>query len=253
MDEKNMPLVSVVVPVYNAKCFVAQAIESVLSQTYSNIELILVDDCSNDGSRQVLEEYAKKDERVRLIINEKNKGTAETRNAGIQAAKGQYIALLDGDDTWHKEKIKKQAELLIAEKAEIAYCSFDLVDEDGKRIKSFLVPPITDYQEMLVKCHFSCSTIMVEASLLKAHPFRTEYYHEDYLLWTELLALNVKAVGDPEVLAYYRQLQGSRSHRKINSAIHRWKIYRGALKIPFFKSCMIFVQYAIGGLKKYYL
>lgn len=253
MSNNRQPLVSVVMPVYNAERFLRQAIESVLNQTYQNIELIMVDDCSKDRSVQIMSEYEAQDARVHVIRNEINKGVALVRNQGIRIAKGEYIALLDSDDVWECTKLEKQITLLLKEKASIAYCSVDFIDEQDKKMKSFIVPPTTDYREMLTRCYFICSAVVIEANLLKSHPFRSDYYHEDYLLWTELLALNAKAVGVTDVLASYRQIAGSRSHGKIKAAVNRWRIYRNALGMSFFQCSITFVRYAVGGIKKYYL
>lgn len=253
MNEMNQPMVSVVMPVYNAARFLKQAIDSVLSQTYQNIELILVDDCSTDDSMQIMRDYSNKDARIKLFCSRINQGVAKSRNIGVQAAKGEYIALLDSDDLWEKTKLEKQIKSMTESNAAISYCSVNLIDEHNRIIKPFIVPKTTNYNEMLVRCFFICSTVVIQANLLKAHPFRADYYHEDYLLWTELLALNVKAVGETEVLAYYRQLAGSRSHQKLIAAKNRWKIYRTALGMSFWQSGITFVKYAMWGIVKYYL
>lgn len=253
MNGTKLPLVSVVIPVYNAELFLTQAVDSVLGQTYGNIEIILVDDCSQDGSRQIMKAYADRDRRIHLLFNDKNRGVAQTRNIGIQAAAGEYIALLDSDDIWIKSKLEKQISLMQEKRADVGYGSMDLIDEDGKKIKTFFVPSTTNYQEMLTRCYFSCSTVVIRASLLKTHLFREDFYHEDYLLWLEMLALNVTAVGVSDVVAYYRQIRGSRSHGKMKAAINRWRIYRDALEMDLFKCIKIFIRYAIEGVKKYYL
>lgn len=251
--QDDMPLVSVVMPVYNSSRFLRQAIESVLAQTYQNIELIILDDCSTDNSLQIMREYEEQDTRVRVFAGEVNQGVARVRNCGIQQARGAYIALLDSDDVWFAEKLEWQIGLLLEKQADIAYGSVDFVDENNQKIKSFIVPPETDYDEMLVKCFICCSTAVIKAELLREHLFNPEYYHEDFLLWLELLALNTKAVGVSSVLACYRQMAGSRSNDKINAARHRWKIYRKALKMSFFQSCIAFVRYAFWGVMKYYV
>lgn len=250
-SNNEQPLVSVVMPVYNAERFLRQAIESVLMQTYENIELIMVDDCSQDGSLQIMSEYEARDNRVHVVKCEKNQGVAHARNCGIRRADGEYIALLDSDDVWYTEKLENQIRLLLKEKASIVYCSLVFIDEQGNRMKSFLVPEKTDYKEMLYKCYFSCSTVVVESKLLKEHLFRADYYHEDYLLWVELLKLNVKAVGEPTVLAGYRQIAGSRSNNKLNAAKHRWRIYRKALGMNLLQSSIVFAKYAFWGVVKY--
>lgn len=250
---ETTPLVSVVMPAYNASRFLRQAVDSVLAQTYANLELIIVDDCSTDDTLQIMQDYAARDSRVRIIAGETNQGVARVRNRGIQEARGAYIALLDSDDVWAETKLEKQLACVRETHADIVYCSFDLVDEQGVRLnKPFIVPVHTDYDSMLVRCVFTCSTILSDAKLLKAHPFRPEYYHEDFVLWMELLREPIKAVGLPDVLMHNRQVGGSRSNNKINAAIQRWKIYRQALHMGLLESAIAFVRYAFWGVVKYY-
>lgn len=246
-------LVSIIMPNYNGAKYLKESIESVLAQTYTNWELLIVDDCSTDDSVKIIEEYVQQDERVHLIVQKENKGVANTRNTGIANAKGKYIALLDSDDVWKSEKLEKQKTLMEKETALISYCSYDFIDECGKKIKkTFKVPPKTNFKKMLISSVISCSTGMFEAQLLKDHYFNDKYYHEDYVLWLELLKIPVKAVGVQEVLANYRLHSDSRSAQKINAAKERWKIYREVLRLSFFRSCFSFVGYSIRGVIKYY-
>lgn len=254
MSNQKQPLVSVVMPVYNTERFLRQAIDSVLNQTYQNIELIVVDDGSKDNSLQILTEYQKNDSRVCVIKQEPNLGVAHARNKGIQLAKGEFIALLDSDDIWEETKIDRQVSLLKKEDADIVYCSLDFIDENGIQIKRpFVVSNKTDYNRMLVKCEFTCSTIMSKAELLKAHPLRSDYYHEDFLLWMELMKLPIKAVGDHAILMHNRQSSQSRSNNKVVAAKHRWKIYREALGMNVYESSIAFVKYTFWGVMKYYI
>lgn len=108
LDFNEQPLVSVIMPCYNGERFIAEAIESVLGQTYQNWELIIINDGSTDNSEKIIKELLNKDNRIRYIKNNKNKGIPATRNVGIKASKGEYIALLDQDDFWMKEKLKIQ-------------------------------------------------------------------------------------------------------------------------------------------------
>ena len=114
MDTLKQPLITVVMPNYNGHRFVEQAIDSVLSQTYPNFELLIVDDCSKDDSLQLIQHKAQSDSRIRVIVLKKNAGVANARNVGIREAKGKYIALLDNDDLWTEDKLERQ--LTIAEK-----------------------------------------------------------------------------------------------------------------------------------------
>lgn len=249
----DFPMVSVVMPVYNASRFLEEAVSSVLNQTYQNLELIMVDDCSTDRSLEIAYSFSEKDSRVKVLALSRNGGVANARNKGIAAAEGKYIALLDSDDFWESAKLEKQIALMERASADISYCSFDLVNEQGSRTGSpFLVPPSTNYQEMLTRCVFNCCTSVFKAELMKQHPFRLDQYHEDYVLWMELMSLPIKAVGVQEILAHNRQVGNSRSHNKFGAAKERWKIYRETFGFGIFKSAWIFAQYAWKGVKKYY-
>lgn len=252
MSTVTQPLVSVVMPNYNGNRFVEEAINSVLSQTFRDFELLIVDDCSTDDSLHTIEKIAQSDERIRVISLNKNVGVADARNIGIRKSKGRYIALLDNDDLWTEDKLERQ--LAIAKKgADIVYCSYDFIDEHNNYIKKpFIVPEYTNFSKMLVSSVISCSTSFIKAELMQAHPFNKAFYHEDYVLWMQLLMECKVAYGDKKVLMHYRQVNGSRSNRKANAAIERWKIYRKALHLDIIKSSWAFVRYAINGIIKYY-
>ena len=250
---KNGILISVVMPNYNGYRFVEQAINSVLNQTYQNFELIVVDDCSNDDSLSLIEHKAQSDNRIRVIALKHNVGVANARNVGIKEAKGEYIALLDNDDLWTEDKLERQ--LALAQKgADIVYCSYDFIDEQNNSIKKpFVVPQQTNFNKMLASSVISCSTSFIKTKLMQAHPFNPGFYHEDYVLWMELLRVCPTAYGDQKVLMHYRQVNGSRSNKKGNAAKERWNTYRKALKLNVVTSAWAFVRYALNGVMKYYL
>lgn len=253
MDDVKQPLITVVMPNFNGHRFVEQAIDSVLNQTYTNFELIAVDDCSTDDSLQLIRKKAERDNRILVIAMEQNAGVANARNAGIKEAKGEYIALLDNDDLWVEDKLERQ--LALAEKgADIVYCSYDFIDEKNNLVKKpFVVPEQTDFNKMLVSSVISCSTCFIKTDLMQTHLFRSDFYHEDYVLWMELLRICPVAYGDQKVLMHYRQVTGSRSNKKGNAAKERWNIYRKALHLNVFLSAWVFARYVVNGVMKYYL
>lgn len=253
MGTTKQPLITVVMPNYNGHSFVEQAIDSVLNQTYPNFELLVVDDCSKDDSLQLIQQKAQSDDRIRVIALEHNAGVANARNVGIKEAKGEYIALLDNDDLWTEDKLERQ--LALAQKgADIVYCSYDFIDEQNNSIKKpFVVPQQTNFNKMLASSVISCSTSFIKTKLMQAHPFNPDFYHEDYVLWMELLRVCPTAYGDQKVLMHYRQVTGSRSNKKGNAAKERWNTYRKALKLNAVTSAWAFVRYAVNGVVKYYL
>ena len=246
-------LVSVIMPVYNAARFLEEAVASVTSQTHKNLELLIVDDSSADNSLEIALKCAGEDPRIRVLKNEKNLGVAQTRNRGIAAASGDYIALLDSDDVWVADKLERQLRLLEESRAQIAYCSYDFIDEQGKPVhKPFIVPKETNWDKMLNCSVIGNSTALVAAEAFKDHRFNSSYYVEDYVLWMELLAVPCKAVGDPAVLAHYRQVSGQRSGNKLHAAKQRWIVYREVLHLGLWKSVVSFVRYAYNGMIKYF-
>ena len=245
-------MISIIVPVYNRENKVGSCIASILNQTYTDLELILVDDGSTDNSVAVCEEYAKQDKRIRIIQKE-NGGVSSARNCGIKEARGEYIALLDNDDLWTADKLERQL-TLAGNGADIVYCSYDFIDEQNNPIKKpFIVPQQTNFNKMLASSVISCSTSFIKTELMQAHPFNADFYHEDYVLWMELLRVCPTAYGDPKVLMHYRQVTGSRSNKKSNAAKERWNTYRKALKLNVVTSAWAFVRYAVKGVVKYYL
>ena len=141
------PLVSVIMPAYNAEPFIEEAISSVLSQTTSDWELIVIDDGSSDCTQKIISKFTSEDARVHLIINEENMGVAKTRNRGLDLFQGKYVALLDSDDYWAPQMLEKMIARAEETGADIIYCSYALVDEQGKKVcNDFIVPPATTFE-----------------------------------------------------------------------------------------------------------
>lgn len=246
------PLVSVIMPSYNGEEFIEQAISSVIAQTVEDWELIVIDDCSADRTRQIVEGFAISDERVRLVRNQKNMGAAGSRNRGLELCNGAYVALLDSDDYWQPQWLSKMLECARQTEADIIYCSYAIVDEQGRKLcNDFIVPQQTDFERSMIRSVITCSTVLLTKKLAKAHRFPTDMYHEDIALWFRLLRDGVQARGVPEVLASYRQRSDSRSANKLKSACRRWTIYRKYLKLPFIKCVVLMLQYGYYGLIKF--
>lgn len=242
------PLVSIVIPAYNAARYIDETIQSVLRQTYPNWEVIVVDDCSTDDTRSILRHYCDMDTRIHMIAQEKNAGVAEARNRGLEAAQGSWVALLDSDDIWMENKLESQ--LALAEKtgANLVYCSYLLL---GQKEKAFLVPDRVDFETMLYKSVMSCSTVMMSREIAQRYRFNGRFYHEDLVFWLDILKDGWKARGCTEVLAAYRLSAGSRSFDKLSSARHRWEIYRNHLGLSVMQSVVNLLRYATAGIRKY--
>lgn len=246
------PVVSVVMPAYNAEAYVEAAIASVQSQTLGSWELLVIDDCSTDGTLGKAEAMAQGDPRIQVLRNVKNSGVARTRNRGIDRARGDYIAFLDSDDVWHPEKLQRQLEKMAENDAEIGYCSYAIIDASGEKVKAdYLVPETVTFEDILKENSVQCSAMLIRADVVKRFLFNTEFFHEDYVLGLQMLQSGYKAVGCREILLDWRYIENSRSFNKWKAAKNRWKIYRKFLKLPLGKSAVVFCYYTAGGLRKY--
>lgn len=246
------PLISVIMPAYNAEEFIVEAIASVQAQSVADWELLVIDDCSTDHTCQIVRGIAANDSRVKLLVNEKNLGAAGSRNRGLDIFRGQYVALLDSDDYWYPHMLEKLLARAEETKADIIYCSYELVDEQGVKVcNDFLVPETTRFRDSIVRNVISCSTSLLTRELAEKYRFPTNMYHEDIALWFQILRDGGTACGVTEVLAAYRQRTSSKSSNKLTSAARRWVIYRKYLKLPFFKSVWVMAQYAYYGLVKF--
>ena len=239
-------------PAYNAEKYIKEAIESVLNQTISAFELIVIDDGSNDNTLSIVSELAKNDSRIKLIINDKNMGVARTRNRGMELSTGEYVAFLDSDDIWHSDKLEKQIELARKTGADIIYCSYALMAENGKsKYNNFIVSDKVSFHEMLTCNVLGCSTVLLSKQIAKNYRFDTRFYHEDYVLWLQIMRDGYKAAGVTECLVDYRVMESSRSSNKFDSAKKRWKIYRDFLNYSFVKCLYLSFRYALMGVLKY--
>lgn len=246
------PLISVIMPAYNADRYIAEAVDSVRMQTYKNWELLVLDDGSADQSCQIVQALAKEDSRIRLIKNEKNMGVARTRNRGFDLCKGSYVALLDADDLWHPTKLEKQLALLEQTGAQLAYSSYAIVNSQGQKVKGdYLVPETVTFRELLKENVIGCSAVLLRSELLQKHRFQTDFFHEDYVLWLQLLQEGYRAVGCRDVLLSWRFVENSRSFNKKKAAKNRWRIYRDYLHLPLHRSLWAFGHYALRSLRKY--
>ena len=246
------PLVSVVMPAYNAEPFIEKSINSVLAQTVRDWELIVIDDQSSDATMQIVQSLADGDERIRIIRSEQNMGTAATRNRGMEQSRGLFVAFLDSDDIWYPRKLEKQLQRIQSEGAELCYCAYAMVSEGGEKCcEDFLVRPQVSLEDLLTKNDIGCSTVMLSRKAADKYRFHTEYYHEDYALWLTMLRDGCKAVGVTEVLTDYLVREDSRASNKLAGAKRRWQIYRKLMGFSLWRSGCYSAQYAMAGLKKY--
>ncbi|MFA7523280.1 MAG: glycosyltransferase family 2 protein [Halothiobacillaceae bacterium] len=240
--------VSIITPAYNSSVFISNAIESVIKQTFTNWEMIIVDDCSDDKTVAIVEDYIKRDPRIHLIKLEKNSGAAVARNAAIRAAKGRYISFLDSDDQWLPHKLESQLSFIRKHDAFFVFSAYRRVDEDGHSLGVIGVPETVTYSQLLKTCYIGCLTAMYDSQKLGKVEMPLIHNSEDLGLWLKLLKKIPVAYGQQEVLATYMIRDGSVSSNKISAAAHQWKIYRDIEGIGRVASSYYFINYAVRGV-----
>nr|WP_163969775.1 glycosyltransferase family 2 protein [Oceanobacillus halotolerans] len=248
--KKQTPLISIITPAYNAERFIRETIESVLAQTYSNWEMVIVDDCSTDKTVEYVKAYQQQDDRINLIVLEENQGSAVARNTAMEHAKGRYIAFLDSDDLWYPEKLEKQLRFMQEKDVGFSFTQYIRMQEDGT-LKNAVsrAPKAVGYEDLLRHCVIGCLTVMLDrekVGYLKMVDIRTR---QDYVYWLALTKRGHLAYGIPEILAKYRTVDDSISSNKIKAARRQWYVYRKIEKQNLFKSIWYFLHYATRGIR----
>ena len=209
---KGCGMVSVVMPSYNSARFIAQSIESVQAQTYSNWELLVVDDCSTDGTAAVAETMAEEDSRIRVFVNVRNSGAAYSRNRALQEAKGDWVAFLDSDDLWLPEKLEKQIAFMRDSGCGFSYTEYETVNEDGELLGwRFSGPARITRAGMCCYCWPGCLTVMYDRREVGLVQIADLKKHNDYAMWLKVIE-KANCLLLPEVLGEYRVRKASISH-----------------------------------------
>lgn len=241
-------LCSVIIPAYNCENFIIEAIQSAIGQTYQNIEILVIDDCSTDSTYERICAIAKTDSRIIPLQNPHNMGVARTRNYGFQKATGSYIALLDGDDLWLLDKLQKQIAQLEDSGTDICCTAYDLIDEEGQPTgKCFIPPKKTSFSRLRKQNFIGCSTALFRRQVIEQIQMRPEFSHEDYAFWLEAAQAGFQITALRQPLVQYRILQNSRSANKLRSAYNCWLIYRKFMKYNLPRASYYFIWYAIYG------
>ncbi len=238
----HQPLVSVIMPAYNASRYLEQAARSVFNQTYSNWELLITDDASLDNTLEIARQLEAADPRVVVLAKDKNSGVADSRNVALERARGKFIAFLDSDDLWLPEKLSKQVAYMESNKVRICYSAYQRIDEASRVIGTVTPPARVDYGLMLKSNFIGNLTGIYNAQAL-GKQFFPEIGHEDYVAWLMLVKKSGEARSINETLALYRVYGGSISGNKLKAAQWQWKIYRQHLALGPLQSSHLMLSY----------
>lgn len=219
---RNHGLVSIITPNYCCGAFLAECIESVLGQTYTNWEMIIVDDCSDDESVEVIKGFADRDERIRLLVNERNSGAAVSRNRALREARGRWIAFLDSDDLWMPEKLERQLDFMVDNGYRFSYHPYREMDGDGHDTGVCITGPqhITR-RGMYDFCWMGCLTVMYDREHVGLVQIADIKKNNDYAMWLKVCQKADCYLLDAELARYRRGREGSVSTTSYTTLI-KW-------------------------------
>ena len=263
-DEEPDLLVSVIIPVHNSCATLRESLDSALGQdmhfestkkvgrgSVQEMEILVMDDESTDGIEELMKEY-ESDPRVRYIKNPRRLGAAGSRNRGVYMAGGRYVAFLDADDIWERDKLKKQFALLYKTGCVLCCTGRELMEPDGKLTGRVIgVKKEITERELLKHNQINCSSVVLLTEVAREFPMLHEGAHEDYVTWVSILRRYHKACGVDEPLLKYRLSNGGKSGSKLHSAGLTYRSYR-AMGFNTLTSAALFVRYAFHGVWKYF-
>ncbi len=246
-------LVSVIMPVYNSARYLEEAVDSVLCQEYGNLELLIADDGSTDGSAEIIEQYRKSDPRVKVKTFCNNVGAARARNALLETAQGRFIAFLDSDDVWYPWKLDHQVRFMLRKGHGFSYTYYEAMNEFSEHIGAFTKMPLrVGFRDILRWNNIGALTVMVDRRVHEQVIMPEIPKRQDFALW--LLLLNKKdtvAHLMPKITARYRFHNQSLSSNKISAAAHHWKVIRTYGSLNTFWATLFFVHYALRGILRH--
>lgn len=244
--------VSVIIPVYNAARFLDRTLGSIFAQTYKNIEIVLVDDCSKDESAEIIARYQKEHPEVVYHLQETNQGAAVARNTALELAKGRYVAFLDSDDMWYPEKIERQITLMKEKDAAFCYTAIEMVNNDDEVVKKKRkVKEKINYRFLLHNTMIATSSVLIDRKQTGDFRMPLRRGGQDYATWLMLLRDGTVAYGINEALVKYRVGNSSLSSNKFKSIKQVWQIQTQDEKIGKISALFHVVCFSINALIKY--
>lgn len=246
-----MALVSIITPAYNSAKYIAQTVYSVQNQTYSNWELIIVDDCSQDRTVEIVANLAANDTRIKLIQLAVNSGSGVARNTALNEASGNYIAFLDADDLWKPTKLQEQLHFMKTHDLPLTFSFYELMDENANPLNEVITTPLQISYNQLYYCNWVGNlTGIYSVDYFGKIPISSFKKRQDWMLWLTLVKQVGKVIPTPENLAYYRVRKDSISASKWKLIKYNYLVYKeyhqqGALKAGFDLIRFLFTQMVI--------
>ena len=245
-----MKLISIIIPYYKKRNYIQRAIKSILKQSYKKFEIIIVYNDPDKNDLAYIKKIIKIDKRIHLTINTSKVGAGHSRNIGIKKCKGDFIAFLDSDDEWKKNKLKIQLNFMQKKSISISHTSYEVINSNNKIIGYRKANNLLSYKDLLKSCDIGLSTVMVDKKILINKKFPNIKTKEDYVLWLNLTKRNIKIYGINIYLVKWRKLSNSLSSYKLQKILDGFKVYNLYMKFNYLKSFIYLIRLSINSIIK---
>ena len=223
-----MNLVSIIIPYYKKELFIEETIKSILSQSYQDFEILIINDEISLNSTKILQKISNLDSRINIINNKENLGAGESRNQGINHSKGDFIAFCDSDDLWKKTKLKLQINFMKKFNLDFSFTSYEIIDENKNFISIRNAKDIINFNKLRNSCDIGLSTVVIKKNIFdnSKYKFAKIKTKEDYVLWLMLAKNNIELRGFKEILTSWRRNKNSLSSSVYQKLKDGYKVYR---------------------------
>jgi len=244
--------VDIILPVYNSKKYILTTINSIIKQNYKYWNLIIVDDCSDDGTYEILAKLKKKysnNKKIFLYRNSKNKGQAFARNLALNKTRSPFVAFIDSDDFWDKNKLTEQIEYMLINKYDFTYTDYKIIKNN--KIKKIKVPDYFNYKKFIHNSSINTCSIILKKKIIKNIYFKNLRFSEDYFFKCQILKKNINAYRCPGSYAYYLIRDNSLQSNRFSVLISLWIINKNLNKLNFVNNIISILAISFNSLKKY--
>ena len=245
-----MKLVTIIMPFYKKRSYIYRSIKSAINQTYKKIEIIIIYDDSDMSDLAYIKKISKLDKRIKLIVNTSNKGAGYSRNIAITKSKGYFVAFLDCDDLWQKDKLETQIKFMNNHRIKISHTSYSIINEKGKIIGEQTAKKNLTYKDLLKSCDIGLSSVILEKKILKKLRFPLLKTKEDYVLWLNIAKNDIKIFGLNKKLVKWRKLSNSLSSIFLQKIFDGYRVYKNYMKFDIKKSFYYLIRLSFYALIK---
>tara|TARA_S200000501_G_scaffold371375_1_gene414330 strand:+ start:3497 stop:4267 length:771 start_codon:yes stop_codon:yes gene_type:complete len=255
IGEIKEDLVSIITPTYNSNKFLRETLDCIIAQTYKNWELIITDDGSTDNTILILEEYSKKDNRIKFYTSKSNLGSGLARNNSIKLAKGRFIAFIDSDDIWLPNKLFNHIKFMQENNLTFSHASYGYIDETGEKIKkTFKVSKRkVGYKDLLKRTEISVSTTIYDQFAIGKFYMSSDRRRQDYFLWLSILKAGHYSLGFDKVDSFYRLHDGQIKKINFKFLADHYKFLRQRQNLSVLASTYYLLLYIFSSIKKYFI